>query len=80
MKINPEITVNARHFRSEEELVDVFSAASLSGAGPEIVLASFDSMKKMANENILKDLTDEINYNIFLEGLTELSSFDSKNI
>ncbi|MHB1346042.1 MAG: extracellular solute-binding protein [Candidatus Humimicrobiaceae bacterium] len=77
-KINPEITVNARHFRNEEELVDVFSAASLSGAGPEIVLASFDSMKKMANENILKDLTDEMNYDIFLEGLTELSSFDSK--
>ncbi|MHB1376873.1 MAG: hypothetical protein ACYCXB_05535, partial [Candidatus Humimicrobiaceae bacterium] len=52
-KINPELSINARHFRSEEELVDVFSAASLSGAGPEIVLASFDAMKKMAKENIL---------------------------
>lgn len=78
MKINPEISINTRHFRNEEELVDVFSAASLSGAGPEIVLASFDSMKKMAKENILKNLSDEINYNIFLGGLAELSSFDTK--
>src|SRR5450830_1692319 len=77
-KINPELSVNARHFRSEEELVDVFSAASLSGAGPEIVLASFDAMKKMAKENILKNLSNEINFNIFLGGLTELSSFDGK--
>jgi len=78
IKINPGISVNTRHFRNEEELVDVFSAASLSGAGPEIVLASFDSMKKLAKENILKNLTDEIDYNIFISGLTELSSFDSK--
>jgi arabinogalactan oligomer / maltooligosaccharide transport system substrate-binding protein len=77
-KINPELKVNARHFRSEEELADVFSAASLSGAGPEIVLAGFDSMKKLAEENILKDLSNEINFNIFLNGLTELSSFDGK--
>jgi len=77
-KINPELSVNARHFRSEEELVDVFSAASLSGAGPEIVLAGFDAMKKMAKENILKNLSNEINFNIFLGGLTELSSFDGK--
>ncbi|MHB1377805.1 MAG: sugar ABC transporter substrate-binding protein, partial [Candidatus Humimicrobiaceae bacterium] len=77
-KINPELSINARHFRSEEELVDVFSAASLSGAGPEIVLASFDAMKKMAKENILKNLSNEINFNIFLGGLTELSSFDGK--
>jgi maltose-binding protein MalE len=76
MKINPELSINARHFRSEEELVDVFSAASLSGAGPEIVLAGFDAMKKMTNENILKNLSNEINFNIFLEGLTELSIFD----
>jgi arabinogalactan oligomer/maltooligosaccharide transport system substrate-binding protein len=78
IKINPEVSINARHFRSEEELVDVFSAASLSGAGPEIVLASFDSMKKMAKENILKNLSDEINYKIFLDGLVELSSFEGK--
>jgi|GEM_PF-723047 len=76
VKINPEISINARHFRNEEEMTDVFSATSLSGAGPEIVLASFDAMKKMAKENILKNLSNEINYNIFLEGLTELSSFD----
>jgi len=79
IKINPEISINTRHFRSEEELVDVFSASSLSGAGPEIVLASFDSMKKMAKENILKNLSDEINYNIFHDGLNELSSFDGKH-
>jgi len=78
IKINPDININTRHFRSEEELVDVFTAASLSGAGPEVVLASFDSMKKMAKENILKNLSNEIDYSIFLEGLTEISSFDSK--
>ena len=78
IKSNPELSINAKHFRSEEELVDVFSAASLSGAGPEIVLAGFDAMKKMAKENILKNLSNEINFNIFLGGLTELSSFDGK--
>ena len=78
IKINPDLRINTRHFRSEEELADVFSAASLSGAGPEIVLAGFDAMKKMAKENILKNLSDEINFNIFLDGLTELSSFDGK--
>ncbi len=75
IKINPGTSISTRHFRNEEELVDVFSAASLSGAGPEIVLAGFDAMEKMAKENILKNLSNEIKYDIFLDGLTELSSF-----
>lgn len=77
-KLNPKLSINTKHFRSEEELVDVFSASSLAGAGPEIVLVGFDSMKKLAQKYIVKDLSDEINYNIFLPGLVELSSFDGK--
>lgn len=78
LKQNPAYTIDTRHFRNEEELVDVFSASSLAGDGPEIILVGFDSMKKLAQNSIVKDLSNEVNYNIFLPGLVELSSFDNK--
>lgn len=78
IKLNPKTNINIRHFRNEEELTDVFSAASFAGAGPEAILVSFDSMQKLAKENIVKDLGKEIDYSIFLPGLVELSSFDGK--
>lgn len=78
MKSNPETNISIKHFRSEEELDDVFSASSLAGSGPELILAGFDSMRKLAKENIIKNMTDEINYNVFMTGLVEISSFGGK--
>jgi len=78
VKLNPKIRINIKHFRNEDELDDVFSASSLAGSGPEMILAGFDSMQKLAKENIIKELTNEINYNIFFPGLVEISSFDGK--
>ncbi|MCE5328748.1 extracellular solute-binding protein [bacterium] len=78
IKLNPEININIKHFRNEDELDDVFSASSLAGAGPELILAGFDSMQKLAKENVIKNLTDEIDYNIFIPGLVEISNFSEK--
>jgi maltose-binding protein MalE len=78
LKENENIDISMKHFRSEEELVDVFTAASLAGAGPEIVLLSFDSMKKLAAENVLREIGDEFDYSKFLAGLNDLTSFEDK--
>lgn len=78
LKENENIDISIKHFRSEEELVDVFTAASLAGAGPEIVLLSFDSMKKLATENVLREIGDEFDYSKFLTGLNDLTNFEDK--
>ncbi len=75
---NPNINIEVRHYRNEEELMDTFSAASLAGAGPDIILLELGNMKKLAKENVLKDLSDEFDYNKFLPGLNELTFFDKK--
>ena len=75
---NPNISIEVKHYRSEEELMDTFSAASLAGAGPDIILLGMNNMKKLAKENVLKDLTDEFDYNKFIPGLNELTFFDRK--
>ena len=75
---NPNISIEVKHYRSEEELMDTFSAASLAGAGPDIILLGMNNMKKLVKENVLKDLTDEFDYNKFIPGLNELTFFDRK--
>lgn len=75
---NPLIDIIVKHYRSEEELMDTFSAASLAGAGPDIVLLGLNSMKGLAKENVLKDLSDEFDYDVFIPGLNELTFFDNK--
>jgi len=75
---NPTINIETDHFRNEEELIDIFSAASLAGAGPDVILLNIGSMKKLAKENVLKDLSTEFDYGGFLPGLSELTFFDKK--
>jgi len=79
LKQNQNYKINTRHFKNEEELVDVFTASSLAGDGPEIILASFDSMRDLAKNDVIKDLTNEVNFNIFLPGLDEISNINNKN-
>lgn len=75
---NQDIDIQVKHYRSEEEMMDTFSAASLAGAGPDILLLGINNMKKLAKENVLKDLSDEFDFNMFIPGLNELTFFDSK--
>ncbi len=72
-KENPGIKISSRHLRSEEELVDQFKAASLSGAGPEILIARIGASTALAASSVLKPLTDEKYYSDILDGLLEIS-------
>ncbi len=77
--LNQQIKINTRHFRSEEELVDQFRAASLAGAGPEIVLARLESASVLAGASVLKPITDDMAYPDILEGLAEISAVENKS-
>jgi ABC-type glycerol-3-phosphate transport system substrate-binding protein len=78
-KENQDIKVKSRHLRSEEELIDQFKAASLAGAGPEILIARIEASTKLAAASVLKPLTDEKYYSDILSGLMEMSHYEDKN-
>jgi maltose-binding protein MalE len=75
---NNLINIEVRHFRSQEELEDQFEAASLAGAGPEILLVDFDAVPRLAPENVIREITQEINYSLFLNGLVEISEYNNR--
>ena len=77
-KENQGIKVKSRHLRSEEELMDQFKAASLAGAGPEILIARIEASYKLAAASVLKPLTDEKYYSDILSGLLEMSRNEDK--
>ena len=70
-----DINIETRHFRSQEELQDQFEAASLAGAGPEIILLDLDGVQRLAPSNVIKEIVDEVDYALILEGLREISAF-----
>jgi maltose-binding protein MalE len=78
-KENQDIKIKSRHLRSEEELSDQFKAASLAGAGPEILIARIEASTKLAAASVLKPLTDEKYYSDILSGLMEMSRYEDKN-
>jgi ABC-type glycerol-3-phosphate transport system substrate-binding protein len=77
-KENPGIKIKSRHLRSEEELIDQFKAASLAGAGPEILIARIEASSELAASSVLKPLTDENYYSDILSGLLEISLYEDK--
>jgi len=79
MSENSHIYIETKHFRSREELEDQFEAASLAGAGPELVLMDFDAVQRLAPENVVKEIIDEIDYSLFLDGLVEISEYSGRN-
>ena len=79
LAVNSELKINSRHFRSEEELLDQFEAASLAGAGPEILISMLESASRLAQSNTIKQLTEEFNYPDILNGLKEVSVFNGVN-
>ncbi len=79
---NEYIDIEIGHFRNQEELEDQFEAASLAGAGPELMLIDFDGVQRLAPEHVLKEITGEENgfdYSSFLDGLVEISEYNNKN-
>ncbi len=74
-----DISIVTRHFRSQEELQDQFEAASLAGAGPEIILLGLDGVQRLASSNVTKEIVDEVDYALILEGLKEISAYNNKN-
>ena len=79
MAENSHIYIETRHFRSREELEDQFEAASLAGAGPELVLMDFDGVQRLAPGNVVKEIIDETDYSLFLDGLVEISEYSGRN-
>jgi Maltose-binding periplasmic proteins/domains len=77
-KENQGIKINSRHLRSEEELIDQFKAASLSGAGPEILISRLEASSVLAASGVLKPLTDEKYYSDILSGLLEISRYEDE--
>jgi arabinogalactan oligomer/maltooligosaccharide transport system substrate-binding protein len=74
----PLINMEARHFRNQEELMDQFEAASLAGSGPEIILVDFNGVYRLAPENVVKEITDEVDYYNMLDGLVEISEYNGR--
>ena len=74
-----EINIETRHFRSQEELQDQFEAASLAGAGPQLLILDFDGVNRLAPSNVVREIVDEVDHNSILNGLEEISAYNSKN-
>ena len=79
LPLNLGLKISTRHFRSEEELLDQFEAASLAGAGPEILISRLQSASRLAKSKTIKQLTNEFDYSDILDGLNEISVFNGIN-
>ncbi len=81
MNENSHIEIETRHFRNREELEDQFEAASLAGAGPELLLVDMDSVQRLAPGNVLKEIIDGedgFDYSLILDGLVEISEYNGR--
>jgi arabinogalactan oligomer / maltooligosaccharide transport system substrate-binding protein len=78
MANNPEIKVVAKSFRSYEELLDQFTAASLAGAGSDLVVSEIEYLKPLARAGVIKPVPDEMVRSGILDGLNEVSVFNDK--
>ncbi|HEY4695889.1 MAG TPA: extracellular solute-binding protein [Candidatus Hydromicrobium sp.] len=76
---NGHIDIETRHFRSQEELEDQFEAASLAGAGPELLLLDFDGIQRLVPGSVVKEIIDEADYSLFIDGLVEISKYNGRN-
>ncbi|MBM3709286.1 MAG: extracellular solute-binding protein [Actinobacteria bacterium] len=79
LSLTPGLAINTRHFRSEEELLDQFEAASLAGSGPEILISRLESSNRLAKSKTIKQLTGYFDYSSILDGLKEISFFSGVN-
>jgi len=73
------IKITTRHFRSDEELVDQFKAASLAGAGAEILLANLSTSSELAKSRVIRQIPEDMEYQDIVSGLAEISKFENEN-
>jgi len=78
MGSNSTVKIISRHFRSDEELLDQFEAASLAGSGPEILLSRLESAQRLAASNVIRPIENEIDYTNIVAGLNEISSYNGE--
>jgi len=78
MGLNSTVKINSRHFRSDEELLDQFEAASLAGSGPEILLSRLEAAQRLAASSVIRPIENEIDYTNIIAGLNEISSFNGE--
>lgn len=79
LSVHRDINIETRHFRSQEELQDQFEAASLAGAGPQLLMLDFDGVHRLAPSNVVREIVDEVDYAFVLNGLEEISAYNGKN-
>jgi len=79
MDNNKNIKIVSRHFRSEEELADQFKAASLAGAGAELILANISISADLAKSKVIRQIPEEMEYADIISGLEEISKFENVN-
>ncbi len=79
LSANRDINIETRHFRSQEELQDQFEAASLAGAGPQLLMLNFDGVNRLAASNVVREIVDEVDYAFVLNGLEEIAAYNDRN-
>jgi ABC-type glycerol-3-phosphate transport system substrate-binding protein len=79
MSEHGDIDIETRHFRSQEELQDQFEAASLAGAGPQLLLLDFEGVHRLAGSNVVREIVDEVDYTRVLNGLEEIAKYEGKS-
>ena len=79
MDNNKNIKIITRHFRSDEELADQFKAASLAGAGAEVILANIATSADLAKSKVIRQVPEEMEYADIISGLAEISKFENDN-
>mgnify|MGYP005853710625 CR=1 FL=1 len=76
---NNNLKIITRHLRSEEELIDQFKAASLAGAGPDIIIANLASTTELAKARVIKKIPEDLKHFDIFEGLKEISEFERED-
>ncbi len=79
MDNNKNIKIITRHFRSDEELADQFKAASLAGAGAEVILANLAISADLAKSKVIRQVPRDMEYAGIISGLAEISRFENNN-
>lgn len=79
---NPYVKITTKNFRNSEELLDQFTASSLAGAGPDLLITEIESLKALAPAGVIRPITEDIFGDIlnkdFFKGLEEISIYENK--
>jgi len=57
---HPDVLIKTRGFDSEREMLRTFTVAAKSGLGPDVLIASNDSLHRLINEDLIVDISAEL--------------------